>query len=660
MASRKVAAVGVLLAAVLLAAAIIERHKPLIWGVERSSVATLVLWPAEPLERVFKDSQPARVGERLRLSCVRNEYEGCMFGLRSNADVKGVRLEVSELRSASGVSIPASCAKAFFVGSIPLSRNTPLTPIEELERSAPYEVPDPLLDVEEVDLKAGVTQPCYYRVYVPPGAEPGEYRGFVRAVAADGSSAEMEVVVTVHPVTLPGRRSLYVTNWFSLDNIAKACGAELWSEGFWRCFEKWVAMMSEYRQNVFWVPLDTVKVAKRGGSYEFDFSVFDRYVEILLKHRADLIEITHVAGFTQWGGSEIRLRSFKVAREDGSVAEEPGEAVLPHLLRALEEHLRERGWLERTVIHIADEPTEDGIEEWRRVSRFVREHAPSLRRIDAVETTGFGGDLEIWVPTLHHYDQWMEEYERARGEGAELWFYTCLNPVGRYPNRFLDYPLTKTRVLHWINYAYGLRGFLHWGFNWWWKDPFGEPNPNLPPGDTHIAYPGKGGRPLPSLRLEAMRDGLEDYELLKLLEEEIAKVKRELGGRALELPFERRALELCRRVVPSVTGYARKPEELLAVREQLVREILELRERPLALALTEPPEWEELEWGPVMVLVRGACEEGCEVEVNGKRVPVRGGYFATYTGLDQAAGVVVKVKKGEAVKVIERRFTVRG
>ena len=165
---------------------------------------------------------------------------------------------------------------------------------------------------------------------------------------------------------------------------------------------------------------------------------------------------------------------------------------------------------------------------------------------------------------------------------------------------------------------------------------------------------------MPSLRLEAMRDGLEDYELLKLLEEEIGRVKRELGGKALELPFERRALELCRRVVPSVTGYARKPEGLLAVREQVIREILELRRRPLALVLTEPPEWKVIEWGPVMVLVKGVCEEGCEVEVNGKRVPVRGGYFATYTGLDQAARVVVKVKKGEAEKVLERRFTVRG
>ena len=104
---------------------VLVQHKPFIRKVSRSSVVALILWPARLLERVFKDFQPTRVGEPLRLSCVRNEYEGCMFGLRSNADVKGVRLEVSELRSASGVSIPASCAKAFFVGSIPLAGTRP-------------------------------------------------------------------------------------------------------------------------------------------------------------------------------------------------------------------------------------------------------------------------------------------------------------------------------------------------------------------------------------------------------------------------------------------------------------------------------------------------------------------------------------------------------
>jgi hypothetical protein len=38
----------------------------------------------------------------------------------------------------------------------------------------------------------------------------------------------------------------------------------------------------------------------------------------------------------------------------------------------------------------------------------------------------------------------------------------------------------------------------------------------FPPGDTHITYPGSEG-PLSSMRLEAMRAGIEDYELLRLL-----------------------------------------------------------------------------------------------------------------------------------------------
>ncbi|MFH1568112.1 MAG: DUF4091 domain-containing protein, partial [Gemmatimonadota bacterium] len=40
----------------------------------------------------------------------------------------------------------------------------------------------------------------------------------------------------------------------------------------------------------------------------------------------------------------------------------------------------------------------------------------------------------------------------------------------------------------------------------------------LPAGDTHIVYPGPDG-PWSSLRLEAQREGLEDYELLRQLRE---------------------------------------------------------------------------------------------------------------------------------------------
>ncbi|MEM2448492.1 MAG: DUF4091 domain-containing protein, partial [Candidatus Bathyarchaeia archaeon] len=363
-----------------------------------------------------------------------------------------------------------------------------------------------------------------------------------------------------------------------------------------------------------------------------------------------------VAHFKTWGAKELLFREFDTIHPNGVVKRESGEKILPLLLPALERHLEEKGWLNMAMIHIADEPTEDGLENWIKASEFIHKHAPRIKRIDAVETVGFNGSLEVWVPTLHHFNDWMDEYIKAMDE-YEVWFYTCCNPTGRYPNRFLDFSLLKTRVLHWLNYAYGLKGYLHWGFNWWGRDPFGELNPNLPPGDTHIAYPGRNGS-LSSLRLEAMRDGLEDYEYLKLLEEEILKVKETLGERALKEPFERRALEICMRAVPSITGYVRDPDTLMEVRRQIVDEIVEIKSRPLALVLTEPPEWRTLVSGPIMVIVKGVCENGSYVEVNGKPVEVHDGYFSTYTYPTRNGEIVVKIVKNGFEKTIRRKFKV--
>lgn len=614
------------------------------------------VWSAKPLERIYKDTVPdeTSMGRRMEISCARNEYEGCVFGVYANTDIHNLRLEASDL-TCGNYRISKQNIQLHFVGSIQVSKNTPNTPAEELERIAPFYAPDPLLDVETVNVKSGETQPCYFLVYVPRDVEPGDYTGRITVLSDEGESS-LEVVLHVYPITLPDHRSLYVTNWFSLENIASFYGVELWSEGFWEVFEKWIALMAEHRQNVFWIPIDTVKILAENGSYRFDFSIFDRYVELLLKYKADRTEITHVAYFKTWGVKELLFREFDTIHPNGAVRREGGENILPLLLPALERHLKEKGWLDMAMIHIADEPTEDGLENWIKASEFVHKYAPRIKRIDAVETVGFNGFLEVWVPTLHHFNDWMDEYVKAMDE-YEVWFYTCCNPTGRYPNRFLDFSLLKTRVLHWLNYAYGLKGYLHWGFNWWGRDPFGELNPNLPPGDTHIAYPGGDG-PLSSLRLEAMRDGLEDYEYLKLLEEEILKVKETLGGRALKEPFERRALELCMRVVPSITEYVRNPNALMEIRREIVENILEVKSRPLALVLTEPPEWKTIVSGPITVIVKGVCENGSYVEVNGKPVELRDGYFSTYAYPTRNGEITVKIVKDRFEKTIKRKFNI--
>ena len=115
--------------------------------------------------------------------------------------------------------------------------------------------------------------------------------------------------------------------------------------------------------------------------------------------------------------------------------------------------------------------------------------APKLRRIDAVHVTDLAGDLEVWVPRLNFFrDAYPELHTLQRGGDIELWFYTAWLPQGSFPNRLMDYPLIKTRLLHWINFLYGATGYLHRGYNFW-SVPFLQ----FSAGDNWIVWPGPDG-----------------------------------------------------------------------------------------------------------------------------------------------------------------------
>src|SRR2546426_4467742 len=195
----------------------------------------------------------------------------------------------------------------------------------------------------------------------------------------------------------------------------------------------------------------------------------------------------------------------------GDTTEVPLEAFLGNLQR----HLVARGWVEHAVLHVADEPILENVESWRALSRRVHAAAPRLRRIEAIQAPDMDGDLEIWVVEESYLDRWYDGYRaRQLAGGIELWFYTSWLPQGAYPNRLIDYPLLKTRLLPWVVMRYEASGFLHWGLNQWPSDL--DPNKGLfAPGDDFIVYPGRDG-PRSSLRWEAFRDGVEDQALFTL------------------------------------------------------------------------------------------------------------------------------------------------
>lgn len=134
---------------------------------------------------------------------------------------------------------------------------------------------------------------------------------------------------------------------------------------------------------------------------------------------------------------------------------------------------------------------------YRKINRYVKEYMPDVKIMDAVMVSNELSDcyFDVWVPLLDLLRKDYSFYQERQKKGEEVWFYTCLNPKENYANRFIELPLIQTRYLHWINYKFNITGYLHWRLNSWVKNQL-----------------------YTSIRYEAMRDGIDDYQLLKRIE----------------------------------------------------------------------------------------------------------------------------------------------
>lgn len=126
--------------------------------------------------------------------------------------------------------------------------------------------------------------------------------------------------------------------------------------------------------------------------------------------------------------------------------------------------------------------------------------------------------LDIWVLTPDSFS--VEVSNRIHSAGHEVWTYANGD---NFPGTDFDLrtPLIMSRLRGWIGYRYNITGFLHWVFYWNYNDA----------GRSGCGYDGRGDGTeivphasgyLPTLRLAALRDGLEDNDLLWMLNKTVA------------------------------------------------------------------------------------------------------------------------------------------
>ena len=482
----------------------------------------------DSLEFLYPDSQVAeRPCQAMSLDVARGGIICVHILLNDLADEISVNLHLREKQQT------VNDAKWFRLVDVLVEANTgPVGFIEKegehnpfVTRRAPFRVYDAMEPVDSTIKVCAPTMAFRLHIPIPEKAETGN-RQYHIEVHSGKEQHEFLLEVSIHTPVIPrtGKESLPYTNWFSFDLMAERHHLEPWSEALWGMIRRYADLMVHGRQNTFWCPLrDIFDVTQKPPVLNRER--LQRIVKTFTDAGMYYIEGGHPANRTDgdWDATTFEIR---LTKERATSIE--GNAALANLARQLMEEIERNHWQDRWFQHVTDEPTEWNATDYRILAGMVRKYMPGLPILDATQDLTIAGSVDIWCPQVQEYQKHQTAFEEQRALGDKIWYYTCCFPGGPWLNRLLDMELLRPALLGWAGALYNLDGFLHWGLNHYRpeQNPFtqsvvkhGEHN-SLPAGDTHIIYPGPDG-PWSSLRLEAHREGFEDYELLQQLRERI-------------------------------------------------------------------------------------------------------------------------------------------
>jgi len=523
------------------------------------------VWEASATSKVMPNAAVPRARARaVEVFCARNEFEPFQIVLTPKRELRNVRATASDLVG------PGTIARA----SISV-RRVETVPVATASSSdcLPGEYPDPLVPFTSANVPAGRNTALWFTIRVSPDARPGDYKGNV-TLSADGiEPVSVPVHLRVWSFVLPEVSRLRTAYGCDYEALCRWHGAgndedrrriaELTNRNF---VEHRVAPINPLR---YW-DLDTEIV---DGKLTVDFSGYDAGAAQLLPK---------LSAFNVPGAFMGRVGN------DPPGTEAYERLKLP-FLQQLAAYLRSRGWIDKAYCYIYDEPREEDYAKVVREAGLWRKADPGLKILltEPPEEPLFGS-VDIWSPVL---DAYIRENCRARqAKGEEVWWYVCCGPLHPFPNNFIDYPAIDHRILHWMNYKYGVTGVLYWQTMFWRHDPWTHPmsvsedgKRNFGNGDGSLLYPAVKQKsdkaifegPLDSIRWEMIREGIEDYDYLMMLDDAVHAA--EARGDAKLVNEGMAALAAAKALTRTTADYETDPRKLYAVRKRVAEALQRLQ-----------------------------------------------------------------------------------
>ncbi len=433
----------------------------------------------------------------------------------------------SPLSDGHGREIAASCVKPQFVRYV-LADDGANGCASNSDRPTTWQ-PDVIDTVELLDeIPAHTAQPVWVSIDVPNDATPGVYQGQITIAAQEMADLTFDIELEVLRLTLPepSEWEFHLDLWQNPWAVARYHNVQPWSQEHWDLLVPIFTMLAQAGQKcitttIQWHPLGDqtldpyetmVEWTKHtDGTWSYDYTLFDQYVEF-----CDSIGISKQIScysMVPWG---YRMRYFDEA--DGvyiTVTEvTPGTTAYNDFwipfLQDFKAHLIAKGWLARTAIAMDEKPTA----EIQAAIDLVNTYAPKLKitfagnYYSAVEP-----EIDDMCTIITGTSSITESLIAARTQqGRETTIYVCCGPSA--PNTFTYSPPAESAWLGWHTAKRKFTGLLRWAYNSWPQEPLVDTRyTKWPAGDTFLVYPG----PRSSIRFERLREGIQDYEKIRIL-----------------------------------------------------------------------------------------------------------------------------------------------
>lgn len=482
-------------------------------------------------KRYLKNEAFTRTAERTWSTVVwKGERVHTQVILWSDSDINGLSYSLSNFENATETISKTNASLRFseYIKGDPQARSCSEYPTHP----SVVEITDALSTKEINDVSASDPIKLWLTIEVPASTKAGIYRGFL-TVKGGNEPVIFTIEIEVTNYILPD-----VSDWdFHLDlwqfplnilnhhNTANPSTPILpWSNRHFELLEPFYKLLADAGQKAI---TTYVKEGALGASsmvrwtkkmddtWEYDFTAFDKYVSTLMSWGIT----TQINCFSPVGWNEEVIPYWDEATATKLSLNAPlGSSAYntrwDDFLTAFKTHLKNKGWFDKAVLYLDE------------VSETKLNHVVSV-------VHGNDPDWKLGIAYSHGLSNASKDnfydlsgiLEDASNDGiAEnkiSTFYTSCTQTR--PNNYVSAENSPAEMtwMAWHAFKEGFDGYLRWAFDYWRRnDPLDARDGAHTAGDFSMVYRESNNFPskvLPSIRFEMLREGIQDYEKLRIL-----------------------------------------------------------------------------------------------------------------------------------------------